>query len=894
HRPTHVAVAFDTRAPTFRDEIYKTYKAQRPPIPDDLHAQIPMVKELMAAFRVPCYEKDGYEADDIVGTVCRTATESGVDTLIVTGDVDQLQLVSPSVRLLMYTGFANTKVYDVDAFRERFGGLGPESLPDIKGLRGDPSDNIPGVPGVGEKTSLELLKGPRHLKALYENLDAVAKLPIRGVARVKESLEQHRDQAFASRDLTTIRRDVPVEFRFEDAEFWRYDRAEVIKALQKLEFRTILSQVPDVAPPPGAEAVAPSAPETGTQLALGTEAPAGPTPAAALGKQVRPPPAGAEYAAVTTPEALDSLLDTLRTPAGFAFDTETSGLNAMDSTLVGISFSTADGRAWYVPLGHKEGVQLPASAALDALKPLFADSVTPKFTHNGNFDMTVLEEAGLRLEGVTFDSMIAAALAGRRAIGLKELALDCYGHEMTPITALIGTGRKQITFDRVTIEEATAYACADADFTWRLKHFFDPELDRNGVRGVFADIEMPLLPVIVRMQRHGILVEVPVLEAMGQELAAELAKVEADARQLVGEKPVNLNANQQLASILFDDLGVSKTKRTKTGYAMDASVLEDLRERPDLRPEAFELIGLILKHRELSKLKSTYVDALPTLVNKRTGRVHTSFNQVGSATGRLSSTEPNVQNIPVRTELGRRVRKAFVADRQNGWTLLAADYSQIELRILAHMSQEPNLLEAFHQGEDIHAATARAMYEVDKVTSDQRRIAKILNFGVIYGLSAHGVAVQTDLSREQGRQFIEMYFSKYPGIKGYLDSVVARARQVGYVETITGRRRRLPEINAPNFQIRSAAERMAVNMPIQGTAADIIKKAMIEIDRELTARKMRSKMLIQVHDELIFEAAPGELEDLEALVGELMPRGMTLSVPLTIEIKTGPTWGDLE
>ncbi|MBI4306212.1 MAG: DNA polymerase I, partial [Chloroflexi bacterium] len=424
--------------------------------------------------------------------------------------------------------------------------------------------------------------------------------------------------------------------------------------------------------------------------------------------------------------------------------------------------------------------------------------------------------------------------------------------------------------------------------------FFDPELDRNGARGVFADIEMPLLPVIVRMQRHGVLIDVPVLAGMAQQLATELARIEADARQLVGNKPVNLNANQQLASILFDDLGVPKTKRTKTGFAMDASVLEDLKERPDLRPEAFEFIGVILKHRELSKLKSTYVDALPTLVNKRTGRLHTSFNQVGSATGRLSSTEPNVQNIPVRTDLGKRVRKAFIADHHNGWTLLAADYSQIELRILAHMSQEPNLLEAFHRGEDIHAATARAMYEVEKVTPDQRRIAKILNFGVIYGLSAHGVAVQTDLSREQGRKFIEMYFSKYPGIKGYLDGVVARARQVGYVETITGRRRRLPEINAPNYQIRSAAERMAVNMPIQGTAADIIKKAMIEIDRELAARKMRSKMLIQVHDELIFEAAHGELEDLKALVGDLMPRGMALSVPLTIEIKTGPTWGDLE
>lgn len=899
HRPTHAAVAFDTRAPTFRDEIFKEYKAQRPPVPADLHAQIPMVKELMAAFKVPTYELDGFEADDIVGTIARMATEKDMDTLIVTGDADQLQLVGNGVRLLMYTGFANTKVYDVAAFRERYGGLDPESLPDIKGLRGDPSDNIPGVPGVGEKTSVEVLKVPRTLEALYADLDQVFKSGIRGAARVREALESNRKQAFDSRELCVIRKDVPIGFTFEDAEFWRYDRNEVIQALQRYEFRSIIAQVPDVtaAGAPLQAVAQPGAPAPGRQLALDVDAPDVPMPAMtpAAGVQIRPIPEGARYEAITTADGLQKLVATLSSGRhGFAFDTETTSINAMDTPLVGLSFSNADGAAWYVPVGHAEGAQVDRKTAVELLRPLFADASIPKYTHNGNFDLTVVGEAGLHTAGLAFDSMIAAALCGRKAIGLKELALDCFGFEMTTIKALIGTGRKQITFDQVPIEDATPYACADADFTWRLRTVLEPDLERNGVRKVFDDIEMPLLPVIVAMQRRGITVDVAALRAMATELAGELESIEKDARALVAGREINLNANQQLAAILFDEFGVPKTKRTKTGFAMDASVLEELRTRPDLRPEAFELIGHILKHRELSKLKSTYVDSLPELVNKRTGRVHTSFNQVGSATGRLSSTDPNVQNIPVRTELGRRVRKAFIARSDGDWLLLGADYSQIELRILAHLSEEPNLLQAFRSKEDIHSATARTMYEVDKVTADQRRIAKILNFGVIYGLSAHGVAVQTDLTREQGRQFIEMYFAKYPGIKGYLDGVVVQARTRGYVETITGRRRLLPELNAPNYQVRAAAERMAVNMPIQGTAADIVKIAMINIEREMAGRRMRSQMLIQVHDELIFEAAPGEVEDLKGLVADLMPKAMSLAVPLDVEMKTGLTWGDFE
>ena len=892
YSPTHVALTFDTRAPTFRDELFPEYKAQRPPAPEDLHAQIPLVKGMMEAFRVPVFERDGFEADDVVGTLSRLAGEQGADTLIVTGDADQLQLVSPSVRLLMYTGFGDTRVYDVEAVRERYGGLGPESVPDIKALVGDPSDNIPGVRGIGQKAALAVLQGREHLERVYEDLDAIELLPtsvLRGAKRVRRLLEENKETAFFGRRLTTIVQDVPVDFELDDARFWQYDREEVVKALLALEFRTIVIQVPDPQlRQPEEEAVTEAAStEPGqAQMAFDDE------PGADVA--TRRLDEGVEYTTVRTANALKEMAAALATPEGFAFDTETSGLNPMSSDLVGLSFSNAEGKAWYVPVGHLEGEQVARADALAALAPLFADADVPKAAHNGNFDLMVLARAGLAVRGLSFDTMIAAALCGRRALGLKQLALDCFQVEMTPITNLIGTGRKQISMAEVPIEQAATYAAADADITWRLRARLDGGLDRQSVRRVFEEIEMPLLPVIVRMQRSGVLVDTALLGEMSGGLGEHIAALESEAHAVMGGREFNLNSTQQLAAILIDELGVPKTRRTKTGYAMDASTLQGLLEREDLNVQAFELIKTVLQYRELSKLKSTYVDALPQLVNPETGRVHTSFNQVGSATGRLSSADPNIQNIPVRTELGRRVRNAFIADNEHGWSLLSADYSQIELRVLAHLSQEPGLLAAFHHGEDIHTATARAMYGGLEVTAEQRRMAKILNFGVIYGLSAYGVAQQTDLTREQGREFIELYFGRYPGIRRYTDQLKEEARSKGYVETVTGRRRHLPEIGSRNHNVRAAAERMAVNMPVQGTAADVIKIAMIAIDREMDRRHLQSRMTIQVHDELIFEVAPGEMEELRGLVTELMPAAMNLSVPLTVEVKTGATWGDME
>ncbi|MCH8817395.1 MAG: DNA polymerase I [Chloroflexi bacterium] len=904
HKPTHAAVAFDTSAPTFRDERYPEYKAGRPPPPDELRQQFPLVKNILDAFKIPYFEKDGWEADDLIGTMCRVATEQGINTLVVTGDRDELQLVSDSVNVLMYTGFGNTKVYGIEAFRERFAGLMPESLPDVKGLQGDPSDNIPGVPGIGEKAAFAVLKGRDRLEKVYAELDEIEALPsseLRGAKRVRRLLEENRDVAFEGRWLTTIARDAPMDFEMEDTRFWRYDREEVVATLLGLEFRSMLAQVPDPANRDGS-------PEDGQQLGLGfgsgAEGNGGPAPVS-RGDSVE-----VDYSTVVVLADLEALVKELSTASGFAFDTETSGVNPMDSVLVGVSFSNAEGRAWYVPVGHvppaddiaddagPDGVavvQIPRDQALETMRPLFADPDVPKTAHNANFDVMVLNEAGLEVNGVAFDTMIAAALTGRRQIGLKQLALDFFQVEMTPITELIGTGRKQITMADVPIERAAPYAAADADFTWRLQQKLDPRLDADEVRPIFEQIEMPLLPVIVQMQRDGVMVDTEALDSFSVELGTELDRLKADTSELLGGTEINMNSGQQLATMLFDEYNVPKTRRTKTGYSMDAATLEGLMDREDLHPSAFELIKNVLRFRELGKLKSTYVDALPRLVVKRTGRVHTSFNQVGSATGRLSSSDPNVQNIPVRTELGRRVRKAFVADGENGWTLLAADYSQIELRILAHLSQEPALLEAFRNGEDIHTATARAMYgENSGDPEGQRRMAKILNFGVIYGLGPVGVARQTDLTRAQGAEFIEMYFTKYPGLRDYIESVKESARLKGYVETISGRRRRLPDIRSGSQMARAAAERMAVNMPIQGTSADIIKIAMINIDRAIQERELKSRMIIQVHDELIFEVAPGELMEVQSLASELMPSAMELSVPLEIEIKTGPTWGDME
>ena len=864
--PTHCAITFDLPVPTFRHKRYEAYKAQRPEAPPELRPQFDRIRELMRAFNVPIFEVEGFEADDVLGTLCRHAEEQRIETVILTGDTDTLQLVSPWVRVALHYSIQDRKVYDEAAVRARYGGVSPTQQPHIKALMGDSSDNIPGVPGVGEKTAVRLIAEFGSIEEMFQGIDRVTP------PKLREALLAHPEQVQMGKELTTISRDAPVELDLERSRFWTYDRSQVVELFRELEFFAIVRNVPEskVSPPTENEKVS-----------------------NVTASQVDEPPPPLDYRVVNTGEGLEALARELTSSERFAFDTETASnettrVDPMRGDLVGLSFSTVPGRAWYVPVGHKEGRQLPLEETLSRLKAILEDGNITKVAHNANYDLTVLGNYGIHPQDQICDTMIAAHLLGRKALGLKNLALDLLGVEMTPITDLIGRGSKQITMAQVPVEQAAPYASADADMTGRLANLLEANLRNLGFWELLSTVEMPLVPVLVVMQRNGICLDAGVLHEMSRDLDQQLKELEVNAYQSVGHE-YNLNSPQQLADVLFNQLGLPKTKRTKTGYSTDANSLEALKG-------AHPVIDHILEYRQLAKIKSTYVDSLPELINPRTGRIHTSYNQAGSATGRVSSSDPNLQNIPIRTELGRQVRKAFLAENAPDWLLFSADYSQIELRVLAHLSQDAGLLKAFHKEEDIHSATASMMFDVplEGVTSEHRRIAKVLNFGVIYGLSAYGISQQTEFSPEEGQKFIDSYFTKYPGIRDYLEGVKRQVREVAYVETVLGRRRYVPEINAPNFIVRQAAERMAVNMPIQGTAADAMKMAMVRVHRRMEEASLKARMLLQVHDELVFEVPTEEVEPLKEIVYQEMPTALELAVPLKVDVKMGYTWGELE
>ena len=867
-RPTHCAIAFDMSGPTFRHLEYDEYKAQRPPSPPELRAQFPHVRRIMEAFGVPIFERQGYEADDVIGTLCRLAEESGLDTLVLTGDTDELQLVSPNVSVLLSYGAGGRTLYDVAAVRERYGGLGPEAVADLKALTGDTSDNIPGVPGVGNKTAIRLLTDYGSVEGIYDHLDKIA------AKRTRESLRENREQALRGKFLTTIARDVPVELDLDAAKFWEYDRAKVVEVVSELEFFSIVGRVPD------------------------PRATAGPVQAQMeLGAADRE----TSYRVVDTQDALDSLAAELDSPAGFGFAAVADGDNPTTAELVGLSFSNAPDAGWYVPFGHEEGMQLPREAVLSALRPVLESESIPKAAHNANYSMTLLARNGVHVRGLVFDAALAAHLAGPKAIDLNALALNCLHFELPPLTNLLGTGRKRKTIAQVSPAEAAEYTVAYADVARQVKPILEKELGEKDSVEVFRDVELPLVPVLVLMQRNGVALDVPMLERMSAELGEQVSAIEAGMFDVVGHE-FNINSSQQLGDVLFTELRLPPTRRTQKGFSTDAAALDGLKHvldqgtAEDVDPKAREVLDRVLDYRQITKIKSTYVDALPQLVNPDTGRIHTTYNQTGSATGRVSSDHPNVQNIPVRTELGRRVRQAFVVGDPADWTLLAVDYSQIELRILAHLSRDPGLLEAFRAHEDIHSATAASVYDVpiDAVTDDMRRIAKIMNFGVVYGLSPFGISQQTGLSADEGRAFIDAYFGKYPGIQEYIHSTKHKVMVDGYVETVLGRRRYIPEIGSSNFRVRSSGERMAINMPIQGSAADAIKIAMVRLQRRIDDLGLRTMMIVQVHDELIFEAPNDEVEQVRQLVLEIMPTVLELAVPLYVEIKSGTSWGDME
>ncbi len=868
YKPTNIAVTFDLPKPTFRHLKYKDYKANRPPTPDSLINQFTRVRQLMSSFNVPIYEMEGYEADDVLGTLCRQAEDHNIDTLVLTGDSDILQLVSPTVRVLMNYGTRRQKIYNEAAVYERYGGLGPETIPDIKAMEGDQSDNITGVPGVGIKTAIRLLNQFRSIEGIFEHINEV------NPTRFQKILQENHERVKLNKWLTTISREVPVTLDLENSYFLDYKRTAVIDLLRELEFSSMTSRIPE---PLGIHI---TEKESGDSK-LDTKNPT-------------------KYILADTESSLSTMISELSESKVFALDTETTSTDPFSAELVGISFSTETGKAWYIPLGHNKGRQIHLRQALQKLRPLLCREDIVKVAHNFNYDMSVFKNYGIDLGSSIFDTMLAAHLTGRRNIGLKALALELFGEEMTPIKSLIGSGKTQITMRQVEIDKALPYAAADADFTLRLYHVLKEEIRDKRLKRVFHEVEMPLISVLVEMQINGVALDPDVLPPMSVELGSQLDTIKTNVFSVLGYE-FNLNSPVQLSEVLFDHLNLPGIKKTKTGFSTDAASLESLKERlrrgklVDADTRALAIIDNVLTYRQLSKIKSTYVDSLPKLVNNKTHRIHTSYNQTGSSTGRVSSNDPNIQNIPVRTSLGNKVRTAFIAEDAPSQVLLSADYSQIELRILAHFSQDPSLIKAFHNNEDIHSSTASSVYDVpiNKVTADMRRISKIMNFGVLYGLSAYGIEQQTGLTRREGSEFIETYFGKYPRVRTYIDSIKEIVRSRGFVETLLGRRRYISEVRSSNYAIRSSGERMAINMPIQGTAADIIKIAMINIQRRIDDQELRSKMIIQVHDELIFEVPNNELEQLKLILLDLMPSAMTLAVPLEADLKTGYNWGNM-
>ena len=924
-KPDYMAVTFDRPTPTFRHTAYKPYKAHRPSLPDSMRAQFPRVREVVQAFNMPIYELDGFEADDLLGTLSQQATGRSVHTVIVTGDMDTLQLVDDWVRVT----FARSprrgefEYFDLAAVEARYG-FEPPRLVDYKALVGDTSDNIPGVPGIGQKTATKLIEQYGTLEDILAHVD---ELP----ARQKATIGEYAEQARHSKFLATIVCDAPVTLDLESARALRYDPEKVLRLFRELEFHSLVDRLPRssadgvTAPTAVATAQPPVSPANPVEIgdANGRE----PTDARdaanvqlslfadselqSLAEEgvdlpapltVVAPPApkvvattGTNTLVINSHAALDVLARSLASAPVFAFDLETDTVDEMRAKIVGLSFSLGPGEAFYVPVGHLQTptgeapeYQLPLADVLDRLRGPLSDPAVGKVGHNAKYDMMVLARHGVWTEGLRFDTMVAVYLLnpGRRNLGLKEQAFEQLGVIMQPISDLIGTGKQQITMERVPVRAAADYAGADADMTFRLMQHLEPILRDRGLEALMRDVEAPLVPVLAQMELAGFRVDAAFLRRMAGDLDEQLKALEQRIYDEVGHQ-FNINSTKQLAEVLFDQLKLPRSRKTKTGYSVDAEVLEGLRG-------THAVPDLILEYRQLSKLKSTYVDGLLELINPDDHRVHTSFSQTIAATGRLSSSNPNLQNIPVRTEVGRRIRRAFLADEGN--VLLTADYSQIELRILAHITREPALVAAIEHDEDIHAATASQLFKVPlgEVTKDQRRLAKTVNFAVLYGQSAFGLAQTTGMSNAEATEFIRNYEATFPRVREYVQSTLVQANTLGYVQTLLGRKRYMPDMASLPMVQRQAAQREAINMPIQGTNADMIKIAMVRLQNELTSMKLGARMILQVHDELVLETPDPEVDVVSELVRNAMVGAMTLSVPVKVELKTGRNWYEVE
>ena len=846
YEPEHMAVILDAPGKTFRDELYAEYKANRPPMPDELRCQLDAIQALVEALGIPIVSITGVEADDVMGTLAVQASEQGLMTLLSTSDKDMAQLVDEHVHLV--NSMDNTRL-DIAGVQAKFG-VGPEQIVDYLALIGDSVDNVPGVPKVGPKTAAKWLKQYGTLENLVEHADEIK-------GKVGESLRASLGQLTLSKELVTIKCDVPLELGPHELALEKADVARLRTLLAELEFKTWLAELlEDEHASPG-----------------------------------QSDPVEVSYSTVLDWESLEDWLERIRAAELFAFDTETTSLDYMSARVVGVSFAIHANEAAYVPIGHDypgAPTQLDGEAVIEALRPLLEDPAHKKLGQNLKYDMSVLANHGVTLSGVSYDTMLESYVLDSTATrhDMDSLALKYLGHRTVHFEDIAGKGAKQLTFNQVELEKAAHYAAEDADITLRLHQTLWPRLSKDDApRWLFEEIEVPLIPVLSRMERNGVRVDADLLRRQSQDLAQGMRKLEQEAYEAAGEE-FNLGSPRQIQTILFEQQGLPVRAKTPKGQPSTAeSVLQDL-------AADFELPRIILEHRALSKLKSTYADALPGCINARTGRVHTSYHQAVASTGRLSSSDPNLQNIPVRSENGRKIRKAFVASP--GYVLVAADYSQIELRIMAHLSGDAGLRRAFEAGEDIHRATAAEVFGVppEDVSADQRRSAKAINFGLIYGMSPFGLAKQLGIAREQARDYVDLYFSRYPGVKEFMDQTRALAHDQGFVETVFGRRLYLPEINARNAQRRQYAERTAINAPMQGTAADIIKRAMLRLHRWLEEAQVDARMIMQVHDELVFEVAQDDAEQAQAAVVDFMCGAAELSVPLIVQSGVADNWDD--
>jgi len=832
-KPDYLAAVLDRPEPTFRHEAYTEYKAHRPKMPDELSAQIPHMKDVIQAFNIASIEKPGFEADDIIGTLARQAEADGLDVVIISGDKDMCQLISD--RVTMLDTMRNT-VTDPAKVQEKYG-VPPEKIIEIFSLMGDKSDNVPGVPGIGEKTAAELIGAYGTLDAVYENLDKITK------KKAREALAANREMAYLSRKLVTIDTDVPLDTSWRDCGVREPDEASLRDLYKKFEFKRLL------------ESVAPA------QVSV------------------------KNYHMLTASADIDALLARLRSCGTFALDFETTSLDAMRAEIVGISFAVEDHEAFYIPVAHQDlSGQPDRDWLLAKLKPMLEDPKLKKIGHNIKYEYIIFKRHGIELQGIYCDTMVASYVLNpsKYRHNLDDVALDQLDHRMITFKDVAGSGKNMITFDRVPIDRAVEYACEDSDITLMLAGKLLPQLKEAGGESLFYDIEMPLVKVLAEIEMTGVKIDLQHLRDLSAEFGAELSGIEKKIYEIAGCE-FNINSPKQLGELLFEKLNLPVLKKTKTGYATD---VETLTELAPLHP----LPQQVLAYRSLAKLVSTYIDSMPELVNPATGRIHTSYNQTVTATGRLSSSEPNLQNIPIRTEGGYRIREAFVSEP--GWKILSADYSQIELRILAHMSGDKVLCESFRRDEDIHTRTASEIMGVtpELVTPAMRRDAKVINFGIIYGMSSFGLSKALGIDPRTAQKYIDGYFRRYQGVRDYLDGIIVQARKDGYVTTLMNRRRYLPEITATNGGVRKFAERTAINAPIQGTAADLIKIAMLHTGPALEKAKLQSRMIMQVHDELVFEGPEAEMEKLSALVRAEMEGVVHLSVPLKVDAGWGNNW----